>query len=157
MTMTNPTTVAARLVAVRRPRLQSLAAPSRANAVRMLTIASAATASGDPMRGITTNGIANVATIAPSVFAARSLPALDPIWLGSSDARADEAGNVKPRTTVVGSTTRNTGQTIAWVDSRTLLGSSGPGWPMTWTRPAKARAATRTWATAIAPIGRPRR
>ena len=40
---------------------------------------------------------------------------------------------MKPITIVVGRTTSRTGPTIAQADSRTRLGSSGPGWPMTRT------------------------
>src|SRR5262245_4729742 len=101
--------VAAMLVSARGSGDQSVAAPTRASAVRTLIMARTATAIGEPTSGITTNGIANVATIAPIVFAARSLPALEAMRLGSSARSADEAGNVKPITIVVGRTTRRTG------------------------------------------------
>ena len=155
--MTRATTLAATAVAARKDGFQFLATATRASAVATLTRARTATAIGEPTRGITTNGIANVAVIAPSVFAASSLPALEATRAGSSSRSADEAGNVKPMTIVVGRTTRSTGPTIAIADSRTRLGSSGPGWPMTRTRLENASAATTTWATAMAPTGRPMR
>ena len=120
-----------------------------------LIAARTATAVGEPTSGMTMKGIANVATIAPSVLTARSLPALDATRLGMSPSSADVAGNVKPITIVVGRTTSRTGPAIAQADSRTRLGSSGPGLPMMRTRLENARAATTTWARAIAPTGRP--
>src|SRR4029450_12356932 len=149
------TTTATAAVVARRPGAQSRSAASSAKAVTTLIAARTATAIGEPTSGMTTNGIANVAAIAPTVFAARSLPVFDATWPGMSARSVDEAGSVKPMTTVVGATTNRTGPAIATADATTRDGSSGPGWPMTRTRLPNARAATVSWATAIAPIGRP--
>ena len=60
-TMTSATTLAATAVAARKDGFQLLATATRASAVPTLISARTATAIGEPTRGITTNGIANVA------------------------------------------------------------------------------------------------
>ena len=59
-----------------------------ATAVPTLTRAKSATALGEPTNGMTKNGIAKVAVIEPTVFAARSRPAFAAICAGSSPSRA---------------------------------------------------------------------
>src|SRR5262249_46158556 len=133
-----------------------------ASAVATLTSARSATAFGDPIAGITKNGITNVAEIEPSVLAARRRPAFAAIRVGSSPRSVDDAGNVKPITIVAGGapsrtgggSTSRTGGMIAWTDSSAFDGSILPGWAITRTSPAKTIPATRTWAIAIRAIGR---
>src|SRR5215213_1633628 len=108
---------------------------ARTMAVAALTMASNATAVGDPTSGTTKNGMANVARIAPAVFAARSRPAFAAMRSGSSSRSADVAGNVKPITQVAGKTTRMIGLNTAMTDSNGRFGSMAPGTAITATRP----------------------
>ncbi len=62
-------------------------------------------AAGEPMAGITKNGTTNVPTMAPTVFAASSRPALVATLPSRPDTRADEAGKLRPITIVAGTTT----------------------------------------------------
>ena len=79
---------------------------ARAMPVTALTIATNASATGDPTSGMTTNGTTNVPTIAPNVLAASSRPARLPISSSSPATRLEAAGKVRPMTNVAGRTTR---------------------------------------------------
>ena len=98
-------------------------------------------ASGAPMAGMTKNGTTNVPTMAPSVFAASSRPALVAILPLRPATRADEAGKLRPITMVAGRTTSRA------CENRTpMMPSMRPCWTVYWkgfertnTTPARAR------------------
>ncbi len=118
------------------------------------TIATRASASGEPIRGITTNGMRNVPAMAPIVFEARSRPARPPTSRSDPATSADAAGKLRPMTKVAGRTTRALVRRNA--SKRPLAGPcmsripvDAPG--ITSTAPRTTSTAVPSWASASSP------